>query len=281
MSLESSSAKSVLTALAIAPTLLSVACGGIFEQRHPRGASSHGAAMARDDFACVESSLRGEPDAAIVGEAADHFRAECDGGEPAACSALGVMHELGRGVPRDMPQAVELYMSACQQRYARGCVNLGQLHAEGVGVPQRWSQAAALYDLACQARNAEGCYRIAQLQDQGRGVTQNSAYAAALYARSCESGHAAACIDLGVLHERGRGTPQDLTRAVQLYEQACRAGDVSGCFELDRLFMRHPEAATVAEQRREVAPTKPGSPLAPRESATVARRMSTLGDHSP
>jgi TPR repeat protein len=76
---------------------------------------------------CVEHALRSEPDPATVRDAVVAFTGACQAGEAASCSALGVMYELGRGVPASVPRALSLYGSACEAHNLRACANLRSL----------------------------------------------------------------------------------------------------------------------------------------------------------
>jgi TPR repeat protein len=83
--------------------------------------------MRYDAQTCVEHALRNAPDPEGVREATVAFADACNGGEAAACSALGVMYELGRGVAVDERRARQLYGIACDAHNARACANLAAL----------------------------------------------------------------------------------------------------------------------------------------------------------
>jgi TPR repeat protein len=216
-----------LSALALAVALS--ACGGAVATRAGINAA--------DDQACAERALRGSLSPELLPEAQERLASSCRQGEARECSILGVMHELGRGAPRDPSRAAALYERACRLGSARGCVNLGALYLVGGSVPQSAAQAAGLFDLACRAGSAEACFRLGELHERGEGVPQAPELAAALFGRSCVSGHAVACSELGAMHERGHGVARDGRLAKQLYALACRRGDATGCFMLDRIFV--------------------------------------------
>src|ERR1019366_6162945 len=86
-----------------------------------------------DEQACVERGLRRHPDPLTVKTARVVFEDDCNRGSPEACSALGVMNEIGVGVPMNQKRAVALYERACQTGNVRGCTNLAVARIEGIG----------------------------------------------------------------------------------------------------------------------------------------------------
>jgi TPR repeat protein len=96
---------------------------GLFTNRVEVGGLSYNA---QD---CVEHALRNHPDTETVREARTAFSDACKNGEAAACSAVGVMYEVGVGVPMDTRRARELYGTACEAHNARACENLAGLMA--------------------------------------------------------------------------------------------------------------------------------------------------------
>ena len=61
---------------------------------------------------------------------------------------LGLMHALGKGVPRDYEKAAMWYRKAAKQGYADARFELGRLYAVGDGVPQDLVQAYIWTSLA-------------------------------------------------------------------------------------------------------------------------------------
>src|SRR6266545_2680359 len=67
--------------------------------------------------------------------------AECEKGQLASCTALGIDYLTGRGVTKDENKARALLERACGGNDARGCNNLGIIYAEGQGVPKDEARA--------------------------------------------------------------------------------------------------------------------------------------------
>ncbi len=61
---------------------------------------------------------------------------------------LGLVYDLGRGIPQDYKEAVRWYRRAADQGYAPGQLDLGLMYAHGRGVPQDYVQAHMWMNLA-------------------------------------------------------------------------------------------------------------------------------------
>ena len=188
-----------------------------------------GAAPGYDQQACVEGALRRAPDPETVASARKAFKAECREGGAEACSALGVMNEIGVGVPMNAAQAVVLYERACEAGNARGCVNLGVARAEGIGGPRDAAAGARLLEPACYHGDARACVHLARLYTAGDGVANDPVLAAQLFELACSGDEASACIALGDF----RAKAGNLDGAADLYGKACSLGDMTGCKRLD------------------------------------------------
>ena len=76
------------------------------------------------------------------------LRLAADQGDAGAQFNLGLMYDLGRGVPQDYAQAVKWYRLAADQGYAWAQNNLGNMYELGQGVPQDYVEAHKLFNLA-------------------------------------------------------------------------------------------------------------------------------------
>ena len=61
---------------------------------------------------------------------------------------LGVMYDMGQGVPQDDTEAVRWYRLAAEQGHAIAQSNLGLMYAQGQGIPQDVVQAHMWVNLA-------------------------------------------------------------------------------------------------------------------------------------
>jgi uncharacterized protein len=154
--------------------------------------------------ACHEAArlyLIGEP--TDIATSAEREARACEGGHLPACSALGLLHQDGRGVPWDLDGARDLYTKACSGGSGVGCFNLGLMYDGGVGVDPDPNRATEHF-----------------MEARRHLVSQ------------CEAGELFWCVNLGVLHETGRGTPTDRIEARRVYRAACEKGDGDACVNL-------------------------------------------------
>ncbi len=188
------------------------------------GATFGGSSPGYDEQGCVEQALRRNPDKGSLEGARVLFEQGCTSGDAGACSALGVLYELGRGVAADPRRAAKLYRMACNQGNGRGCTNLGLVLEHGVqGVPAQ-KQARDFYSRACDEGERSGCANLGRLYKEGKVVPKDLAFASDLLTHACRDGETAACLDLAELV-----APSEPDRALSLFVNACVAGEASAC----------------------------------------------------
>jgi hypothetical protein len=105
-------------------------------------------------------------------------------GNAVAQRMLGVMYDLGQGVPQDYAEAMKWYLQGAEQGNVRAQTNLGVMYDGGRGVPEDYGEAMKWYRKAA---------------DQGDADAQNY---------------------LGVMHEHGHGVPPDYVQAYKWYDVA-------------------------------------------------------------
>jgi uncharacterized protein len=195
-----------------------------------------GAAPGYDQQACLERALRRAPDADNVARATAAFKLECREGGAEACSALGVMYEIGVGVAANPGRAVALYERACNAGNVRGCANLGVALIEGLGGTQDVAAGARLLEPACAHGDAGACVNLARLYVSGDGVSKDPIRANQLFEIACRGEEATACVALAEI----RATAGYADVAAELYGKACGLGDPIACSQLD---VRVPQVA--------------------------------------
>jgi TPR repeat protein len=178
-----------------------------------------------DEQACVERGLRRHPDPLTVKTARVVFEDDCNRGSPEACSALGVMNEIGVGVPMNQKRAVALYERACQTGNVRGCTNLAVARIEGIGGERSVLFGARVLGPACDHGDAWACLHLARLHEEGQGTSRDPALAARLFSLACNGEEASACVAMA---ERKASAGQ-FTTSSDFYSKACSLGDQNAC----------------------------------------------------
>ena len=77
-----------------------------------------------------------------------------EAGDAVAQFNLGVMYDIGDGVPQDYAEAVKWYRLAAEQGYVAAQYNLGTMYDNGKGVPQDYAEAVKWYRLAAEQGDA-------------------------------------------------------------------------------------------------------------------------------
>src|SRR6266849_3463369 len=120
-------------------------------------------------------------------------------GNALAQNNLGLLYDLGDGVPQDYAVARQWYEKAAAQNHASAQFNLGLLYANGHGVPQDYAMARQWYEQAAAQGNADA-----------RGWFEKAA----------AQGNTNAQFYLGSLYEKGDGVPRNYAEATKWYEKA-------------------------------------------------------------
>jgi len=135
-----------------------------------------------------------------------------------------------------LDDAVTFYSRACTADRGRGCYRLGVLHAVGKGVPRDPARAAQLYEQACRLASAEGCAVAGHARLEGTVAEKDDAAALALFTRACDAGSAAGCAHLAFLYATGTEVDNDDRKATALYEKSCEGGDARGAVRVDSVL---------------------------------------------
>jgi TPR repeat protein/serine/threonine protein kinase len=219
------------------------------------------------------------------------FRRSAEHGNSDALFYLGFMYAQGRGVAQSDSQAVIWYREAAEQGHAAAPANLGLMYIEGRGVAQSVTEAARWLSLAAERGHAEAQFSLGLMYAEGWGVGQSDTEAVKWYRSAAEQGEAQAQTNLGVMYANGRGVAQSDAEAVQWFRMAADQGDSAGQARLGMMYalglgvgrdegqalhwlelaaaQGNSEAQVFLDEMRNSTadPSKPGSPVAPAETA--------------
>jgi len=194
-----------------------------------KGAAERSTALAFYDRACALDTFQCD-DAAQLREEPG-LSARCDGGDRAACTALGKSLAANGSPLEDKPRALTLLGAACMAGDSAVCFKAAEL----------------VYDLAA---------------DTG---TPDPVQLEAYLGRACAVGERAACEMLADALADGMPLPQDIPRAAALYAPQCEEERDTACRFLEEQAINDP-AAPLMLARANFAPE-----LTPEEEAEEAR----------
>ena len=111
-----------------------------------------------------------------------------DTGDGEAQTELGLVLNLGLGVPADPVAALTWFRKASDQGYAPGMVHLANAYARGTDGPPDLPTALDLYRKAADKGNAAAAFALAELYAGGEGAPRDATDATnALYERAAEA----------------------------------------------------------------------------------------------
>ncbi|CAI8047082.1 Cytochrome c oxidase assembly factor 7 [Geodia barretti] len=156
-------------------------------------------------------------------KAAEIHRSTCEGmGLLDSCLALGNMHYVGHGVPKDLSKALSIFETACEKGSSGACNNAGLVwKTSRPDVQADYSRAAEFFHRACNGGHKNGCFNLSALYLQGSSlVPKNMPKALEFSLRSCELGHPYGCANAARMYLLGDGVETDAGKAEELKKKA-------------------------------------------------------------
>ena len=113
----------------------------------------------------------------------DETKALADQGDVDAQFKLGVIYDIGLGVPENDAEAVKWYRKAAEQGHANAQSNLGFMYANGDGVPENFVHAYVWWSMAKTQgdEDAKGNLEILKPQMTKQQIAEAQALAAKCY----------------------------------------------------------------------------------------------------
>jgi TPR repeat protein len=109
------------------------------------------------------------------------MRAEAERGDAIAQFGLGMLYEVGRGVPKDFVEAVKWYRKSAVQGYANAQSNLGSQYHKGEGVPKDFVEAVKWFRKAAEQGDFNAQVWLGHAYAKSEGVPMDSVEAYAWY----------------------------------------------------------------------------------------------------
>ena len=137
----------------------------------------------RPTFAQTSELYAGETayEAGRLGEAQQQWLKAAETGNAQAAFDIGLLHDIGEGVPENAEVAFQWYLRAARENLPDGQLNVGVMYDSGRGVAADKKQAAIWYARAAIQGNARAAFNLGQLCQNGEGLNRNPAVARAWY----------------------------------------------------------------------------------------------------
>lgn len=168
-----------------------------------------------------------------VRKAFDETDTACAQNDADACMANAMLrlHNLIE-ISYTPKTAAKFLRKACDQGRGSACTELGFLYALGKGVNEDQAQAAHMFERGCTKANAIDCNRIAEAFLRGRPMAMDVQRAAEYFAQGCDYGDMFSCQKLGYAYLNGTFVDADAKQARTYLQRACDAGAVAVCKDL-------------------------------------------------
>jgi hypothetical protein len=137
-------------------------------------------------------------------------------GDVDATALLGWFYDSGRHVQRDYVRAAQLYRQAVEDNPSVQW-RLGVMYDLGQGVPESPEEAVRLFRRAAAEDDANANASLAVMYANGRGVRTDYSQAMRYYRRSAELGGSAGFLGVGMLYHYGLGVARSPDEAAAWY----------------------------------------------------------------
>ena len=166
---------------------------------------------------------------------------------------MGLMYELGRGIGKDVNEAIRWYRKAADQGYQNAKDKLATLSDTGTILSKteikyyvdkadkyykekNFQEALKNYLIAANAGDDYAQNWVGWMYKNAEGVEQNYMEAYKWNMKSAENGNGYAMNSLGIMCENGQGVEVNLPKAVEWYRKAANVGNSNGEYNLGRMY---------------------------------------------
>jgi uncharacterized protein len=143
----------------------------------------------------------------------DELKLLANQGDLEAQNKLGAAYFNGKGIEKNIAEALRWFTQSAEKGYAKAQYNLGVMYYVGNGVPQSQAEAIKWFSKAALQGFADAQYNLGVMYYQGAGIPQNYPEAFKLYSQAAQKGHALAQYNLGLMYLQGNSVPKDPVKA--------------------------------------------------------------------
>jgi hypothetical protein len=173
-----------------------------------------------------------------------------DQGNAEAQFNLGILYELGRGVPQDDEVAANWYRRAADQGHITAQFYLGIMYANGHSVLRDYAVAVKWTRRAADQGYAPAQAYLGLMYYVGYRVPQDYAVAASWYRKAADQGDVAAQFYLGSMYQDGAGLQQDNVNAYTCLDLAAAEGNDAALESRDVLAAKMSPVQIAEAQKR-------------------------------
>jgi localization factor PodJL len=217
------------------------------------------------------------------------LRTAAAAGDRSAEYEIAMRYAEGRGVARNMAEAVRWLERAANTGFVPAQFRLASLYEKGEGVKKNIVAARKLYVAAAEKGHAKAMHNLAVLYAEGVDGKPDYTTAAQWFRRAAAHGVADSQFNLAILYARGIGIEQNLTESYKWFALAANTGDqdaarkrdeVAGRLDPQTLMAARLAAQTFTVQREPEEATSIKAPLGGWDRATAAAQP-TKPRHRP
>ncbi len=128
----------------------------------------------------------------------------------------------------DYAMAIKEFRPLAEQGHAEAQFNLGLMYEIGVGVPQDFAEAAKWYRKAAEQGVAVAQSILGVIYHSGDGVPQDYAEALKWHRMAAEQGYVRAQLETGLMYRHGLGASPDFIQAHMWFDIAAEQGNTLG-----------------------------------------------------
>ena len=147
---------------------------------------------------------------------------KADSGNTESQFQLGLAYQFGKGVNKDLVEAIKWYRVAANHGDPAAQNNLGYIYQTGPKAVRDLSEASRWYMRAASDGNPAAQVNLGLLYLRGEGVKKSPEDALHWINRAAETEYPTAMAALASLYATGQDVPQDLDKAVKLVHKAVK-----------------------------------------------------------
>jgi TPR repeat protein len=151
---------------------------------------------------------------------------------------LGLMYYEGTAVTKDPLKSLEWFQKAADKGYPPAQFRLGLIYKKGEGVKADIGKAVELWEKAAVQGYANAQFALGLNYFLGEAGSKDTAKAYYWYQKAADQGFVAAQDSLGTMYSLGIGVPKDATKALYWFDKAASQGDSGAQFNLGLQYLR-------------------------------------------